>query len=78
MNDLSNQELKSALAEGELSPRKQAIGKEVLRRRYERAHCSLAYEPATYCLRPSGIVASHAMGLFNFVHSGICRRFSRV
>ena len=35
MDDRSNQELKSALAEGELSPRKQAIAKEVLRRRYE-------------------------------------------
>ena len=34
MDDRSNQELKSALAEGELSPRKQAIAKEVLRRRY--------------------------------------------
>ena len=35
MDDRSNQELKSALAEGELSPRKQAFAKEVLRRRYE-------------------------------------------
>ena len=35
MDDRSNRELKSALAEGELSPRKQAIAKEVLRRRYE-------------------------------------------
>jgi len=35
MDDRSNQELKSALAEGELRPRKQAIAKEVLRRRYE-------------------------------------------
>ena len=35
MDDRSNQELESALAEGELSPRKQAIAKEVLRRRYE-------------------------------------------
>jgi len=35
MDDRSNQELKSALAEGELSPRKQAIAWELLRRRYE-------------------------------------------
>ena len=35
MDDRSNQELKSALAERDLSPRKQAIAKEVLRRRYE-------------------------------------------
>jgi hypothetical protein len=35
MNERSNQELESALAEGELSPRKQAVAKEVLRRRYE-------------------------------------------
>jgi hypothetical protein len=34
MNERSNQQLKSALAAGELSPRKQAIAKEVLRRRY--------------------------------------------
>ena len=35
MDDQSNQELKSALADGALSPRKQAIAKEILRRRYE-------------------------------------------
>jgi hypothetical protein len=35
MDDRSNRELKSAIAEGELSPRKQAIAKEVLRRRDE-------------------------------------------
>ena len=35
MEDRSDQELKSALAGGELSPRKQAVAKEVLRRRYE-------------------------------------------
>ena len=35
MDDRSNQELMSVLAEGDLSPRKQAIAKEVLRRRYE-------------------------------------------
>ena len=37
MDERSNQELKSALAGGELSPRKQAVAKEVLRRRYEAA-----------------------------------------
>jgi hypothetical protein len=35
MDDQSNQELKSAIAAGELSPRKHAIAKEVLRRRYD-------------------------------------------
>jgi hypothetical protein len=35
MDERSNQELKSALAGGELSPRKQAVAKEILRRRYE-------------------------------------------
>jgi hypothetical protein len=35
MDYRSNRELKSGLAEGELSPRKQAIAKEVLRRRYK-------------------------------------------
>ena len=35
MDERSDQELKSALAGGELSPRKQAVAKEVLRRRYE-------------------------------------------
>jgi hypothetical protein len=37
MNERSNQQLKSALAAGELSPRKQAVAKEVLRRRYAAA-----------------------------------------
>ena len=36
MDERSNQELKAALAQGELSPRKQAIAKEVLRRRYDK------------------------------------------
>ena len=36
MNERSNQQLKSALAAGELSPRKQAVAKEVLRRRYDK------------------------------------------
>ena len=36
MDERSNQELKAALAEGGLSPRKQAIAKEVLRRRYDK------------------------------------------
>jgi hypothetical protein len=35
MDDRSDQELKSAIAAGELSPRKHAIAKEVLRRRYD-------------------------------------------
>jgi hypothetical protein len=35
MDDKSDQELKSAIATGELSPRKEAIAKEVLRRRYD-------------------------------------------
>lgn len=35
MDERSNQELESALSEGELSPRKKAFAKEVLRRRYE-------------------------------------------
>ena len=35
MDDRSDQELKSAIAEGKLSPRKHAIAKEVLRRRYD-------------------------------------------
>jgi hypothetical protein len=35
MDERSTQELESALANGELSPRKRAIAKEVLRRRYE-------------------------------------------
>ena len=35
MEDRSDQELKNALAGGELSSRKQAVAKEVLRRRYE-------------------------------------------
>ena len=34
MDERSDQELKSALAGGELNPRKRAIPKEVLRRRY--------------------------------------------
>ena len=36
MDERSNQELKAALAEGGLSPRKQAIAKEVLRRRFDK------------------------------------------
>ena len=36
MDERSNQELKAVLAQGELSPRKQAIAKEVLRRRYDK------------------------------------------
>ena len=36
MDERSNQELKAALAQGELSPRKHAIAKEVLRRRYDK------------------------------------------
>ena len=36
IDERSNQELKAALAQGELSPRKQAIAKEVLRRRYDK------------------------------------------
>jgi hypothetical protein len=35
VDDQSNQELKSAIATGELSPRKHAIAKEILRRRYD-------------------------------------------
>ena len=35
MEDRSDQELKNALAGGELSSRKEAVAKEVLRRRYE-------------------------------------------
>ena len=35
MDDQSDQELKSAIATGELSPRKEAIAREVLRRRHE-------------------------------------------
>jgi len=35
MNDRSNSELNSALARGDLSPRKKAFAEEVLRRRYE-------------------------------------------
>jgi hypothetical protein len=35
MDERSTQELESALAEGDLSPRKKAFAKEVLRRRYE-------------------------------------------
>jgi hypothetical protein len=35
VDNQSNQELKSAIATGELSPRKHAIAKEILRRRYE-------------------------------------------
>ena len=35
MDDQSNQELKSAIAAGALSPRKHAFAKEVLRRRYD-------------------------------------------
>ena len=35
MEDRSNQELTSAVLAGDLSPRKEAIAKEVLRRRYE-------------------------------------------
>jgi hypothetical protein len=35
MDDQRNQELKSAIAAGALSPRKHAFDKEVLRRRYD-------------------------------------------
>ena len=35
MNERSNSELESALARGDLSPRKKAFAEEVLRRRYE-------------------------------------------
>jgi hypothetical protein len=35
MEDRNDQELKRALATGELSPRKQAVAKEILRRRHE-------------------------------------------
>jgi hypothetical protein len=45
MDDRSNQELKSALAEGELSPRKHAIAKEVLRRRRWREASDIRLPP---------------------------------
>jgi hypothetical protein len=35
MDERSNQQLKSALSRGDLSPRKKAFAEEVLRRRYE-------------------------------------------
>ena len=38
MDELSNQELKSALTSGDLSPRKKAVAREILRRRYESKH----------------------------------------